>query len=323
MMMIKTLDFDSNMSIQTNLREILDMIDSFDAMKNGLKSFKRYVPAELVGMLVNKKVVAEIGGEKQEVTLLFSDIANFTSISEKALPETLTKNLSSYFELISKIILENQGTIDKYIGDAVMAFWNAPIAVENHAQRTCQSALLIKHGLSSLFRQWSNTGKTPFYTRIGIHTGVAIVGNMGYSERLNYTAVGDTVNIASRLERANKIYGTDIIVSEDTYRQCCDDFEFRRLDKISVAGRDGSLSIYELCAVKDDIEKNVKNLFKYYEMGLKFYFNRDFRKAYTYFTHVLEKRPEDNPSNVMKIRCVQYIKNPPPENWNGSHIQHK
>jgi adenylate cyclase len=323
MMEIRTLGFDSDIAVHTDLREIIEMIDSFDSMKNGLKSFKRYVPADLVGMLVNDKVVAEIGGEKQEITLLFSDIANFTTISEKIPAESLTKDLGAYFELISKTIIENQGTIDKYIGDAVMAFWNAPVMIENHAQQACRSALLIQHGLASLFRQWSNAGKTPFYTRIGIHTGLAIVGNMGYRERLNYTAVGDTVNIASRLESANKIYGTSLIVSEDAYHQCRDDFEFRRLDKISVAGRTGSLMVYELCALKDDIDKTMKTLFKYYEAGLKLYFDRNFEEAHKYFTYVLKNLPEDGPSKVMGARCVQYRKTPPPENWDGTYIQRK
>jgi adenylate cyclase len=320
---ITTLEFDSAIVVRTNLWEIVEMLNSFDSMRKGLKSFKRYVPADLVGMLVNKKVVAEIGGEKQELTLLFTDIANFTSISEKLPPETLTSDLSTYFELVSKTIVENQGTIDKYIGDAVMAFWNAPIQLENHAQRACQSALLIKDGLSALFRQWANAGKTPFYTRIGIHTGEAVVGNMGYSERFNYTAIGDTVNIASRLEGANKIYGTGIIVSEYTYRQCRDHFDFRRLDKISVAGRVGSMDIYELCAVKNDIEKNLKKFFGYYETGLQYYFDKNFKEAYKYFAHILKNYPDDKPSKVMSTRCLRYLKSPPPDDWIGVYIQTK
>jgi adenylate cyclase len=320
---IKTLEFDSDVVIHTNLREIFDMVDSFDTMKTGLKSFKRYIPADLVGMLVNEKVVAEIGGEKQEITLLFTDIANFTSISEKTPAEILTKDMSAYFELVSKVIIDNYGTIDKYIGDAVMAFWNAPIETANHAQQACQSAIFIQKSLAPLFRQWNNAGKIPFYTRIGIHTGLAIVGNMGYYERLNYTAVGDTVNIANRLESANKIYGTEIVVSEDTYHQCHDDFEFRRLDKISVAGRTGSLTIYELCAIKGDLDQNTKILFKYYEAGIKFYFDQKFEEAHKYFTYVMKNNPQDGPSKVMSARCIQYMKSPPPENWDGSYIQTK
>jgi adenylate cyclase len=318
---IKSFDLDSEVSIDTALTEIIDMRESFDNMRSGLKNFKRYVPSDLVAQLINGNIDAGIGGEQRELTMFFSDIAHFTSISEKMQPAELVGDLCRYFELVSKTILDNHGTIDKYIGDSVMAFWGAPVRMEDHAQRACASAILVRNNLTRLFRQWGNQGKAPFYTRIGIHTGEVTVGNMGYNERLNYTVIGDAVNLASRLEGANKIYGTHIMVSEDTYAKCRDDFEFRRLDKITVVGRKEGLDIYELYAVKNDIEKSVRKLFQYYERGLQYYFDRNWKEAYKYFSAVLKYRPSDGPSQTMRRRCVKYIQYPPPIDWDGSYIQ--
>jgi len=314
---IKSFDLDSIVSISTNLSEIIDMRDSFENMRSGLKHFKRYVPADLVAQLINESFSADLGGEKQELTMFFSDIADFTSIAESLAPETLVENLCVYFETISKTIIENKGTIDKYIGDSVMAFWGAPMQIENHAEKACRSAILVRNNLQSLFRQWENQGRPIFSTRIGIHTGNVIVGNMGYIDRLNYTVIGDSVNITSRLEGINKLYKTDIIVSEFTQEQCKDDFEFRFLDKITVKGRDQWIKIYELISFKNDISKSLKQLFQYYEKGMACYFEQNWNEGLKYFNHILKYKPNDNPSIIMRDRCLMYQKNPPPADWNG------
>jgi adenylate cyclase len=296
------------------------MHDAFEGMRTGLKNFKRYVPSDLVAQLINNDIEAEIGGEKRELSIFFSDVANFTSISEKISPEELVQQLRIYFENVSKTILDNKGTIDKYIGDSVMAFWGAPVQSKNHAEMACRSAVNIQTILHLIFRKWANTGKDPFYTRIGIHTGEVIVGNMGYEERLNYTVLGDAVNLASRLEGVNKIYGTRIIVSQSTWEQCRDLFEFRRLDKISVKGRQEGLLIYELYSEKDEIEKPLRKFFSYYEKGLEYYFHRNFREALKYFNTVLKYRHNDGPSRIMRERCLHYTTKPPPEDWDGTFV---
>ncbi|MDL2228975.1 hypothetical protein LJC14_01865 [Treponema sp. OttesenSCG-928-L16] len=314
---IKDLDLDSDVSINTSISEIINMNESFEGMRLGLKNFKRYVPSDLVAKLINEEVDADIGGEKRELTIFFSDIAQFTSISEDMDPEGLVADLCVYFEKVSKTILSNRGTVDKYIGDSVMAFWGAPVLDENHAEQACRSAVLIQQDLRTTFHRWENQGKIPFYTRIGIHTGEVIVGNMGYNERLNYTVIGDSVNLASRLEGVNKLYGTKIIVSQDTWNQCSDKFEFRRLDRVSVVGRKEGIDIYELYSEKNDIEKPLRKLFNYYETGLAYYFDKKWDEALKYFSAVLKYRPVDGPSKIMRDRCLNFKKNPPAEGWTG------
>jgi adenylate cyclase len=317
---IRNFQLDSDVVIPTTLIEIVNMHDAFEGMRIGLRNFKRYVPSDLVAQLINKDIEAKIGGEKRELSIFFSDIANFTSISEKLSIEELVEHLRIYFANVSKTILDNKGTIDKYIGDSVMAFWGAPVQSSNHAEMACRSAVNIQAILHTIFRKWANTGKAPFYTRIGIHSGEVIVGNMGYEERLNYTVLGDSVNLASRLEGVNKVYGTRIIVSQSTWEQCSGLFEFRKLDKISVKGRHEGIAIYELYSEKDEIEKPLRKFFSYYEKGLEYYFSRNFREALKYFNTVVKYRPTDGPSKIMRERCLHYQASPPPENWDGTFV---
>ena len=318
---IKTFELDSQVVIHTNFSEILDMQDSFESMRSGLKNFKRYVPSDLVAQLINQNISADLGGEERELTIFFSDIAKFTSIAEKTEPEKLVQDLCVYFEIISKTVLENKGTIDKYIGDAVMAFWGAPSNFSNHAEKACHASILVRNNLHTLSRQWENQGKLPFHTRIGIHTGNVIVGNMGYKERLNYTVIGDAVNVSSRLEGINKVYGTEIIVSENTYEQCSDNYEFRLLDRVSLLGRYEGMNVYELITFKNDLNTSLKKIYKYYEAGLQFYFNKNWTEGLKYFNTVLKYRSSDAPSRLMRERCLLYKKNPPPKDWNGVFSQ--
>jgi adenylate cyclase len=317
---VRNFQLDADVVIPTTLIEIINIHDAFEGMRMGLRNFKRYVPSDLVAQLINKDIEAKIGGENRELSIFFSDIANFTSISEKISPEELVQQLRIYFETVSKTILDNKGTIDKYIGDSVMAFWGAPVQNKNHAEMACRSAVHIQTILHTIFRKWANTGKDPFYTRIGIHTGEVIVGNMGYEERLNYTVLGDSVNLASRLEGVNKMYGTRIIVSQSTWEQCAGLFEFRRLDKISVKGRHEGILIYELYSEKDEIEKPLRKFFSYYEKGLEYYFARNFQEALKYFNTVLKYRPTDGPSKIMRERCLHYKAEPPSADWDGTFV---
>jgi class 3 adenylate cyclase len=213
---IQALKLDGAPNLASRIEEVQHMGVALDNMKKGLRSFRRYVPAELVTELIAMQREAVLGVEKRELTVFFSDIADFTTISEQLGVERLSQQLGSYFEGMTRTILAAHGSVDKFIGDAVMAFWGAPRPLEDHAAHACRAALACQRTLDALTPQWREAGLPPMHTRIGLSTGDAVVGNMGYFERLSYTAIGDTVNLASRLESLNKFYGTKNIISEHT-----------------------------------------------------------------------------------------------------------
>ena len=308
---------DGDVSIDSGIKEIDNMVDSFQGMKRGLVNFKKYVPSDLVTQLVRNSQTAEIGGKKQTLTLLFSDIENFTGISEKTKPEDLVNRLYDYFSLFAHTISGNRGTIDKYIGDSIMAFWGAPIAmdIKQHATLACRSALICQTQGFNLSNAWIREGKPKFRTRFGIHTGEVVVGNMGSDERINYTVLGDNVNLASRLEGINKYYGTEIIISGITHDLVQEDFEFRLLDKITVKGKTKPLYIYELLAEKGKLDQNILKVYRGYEKGLKFYFEGDWDNCIKYMSAVI-RRLDDKAAAVIKERAESFKLNPP-EDWKG------
>jgi len=315
---IKKFALEGDHKILTVISEISGMIDAFEGMKKGLVNFKKYVPSEVVNHLIKNDQDAKIGGEKKELTIFFSDIANFTNISEMITPENLVNQLCEYFSLMSQTILEKNGTLDKYIGDSIMAFWGAPNPLDNHALLACESALICKDLTFSLSHQWEREGKPKFNTRVGINTAEVIVGNMGYEKRFNYTTIGDGVNLASRLESINKFYGTEIIVSGNTHAQVENQFEFRKLDKIAVKGKSKPVEIFELFSVKDKLNQNRRKIYNYYEEGLEYYFNGNWDKSIKCMDFIL-KHLRDQPSAMIKERAEAFKKNPPPE-WDGVHV---
>ena len=308
---------DGDVLIDSGIQEIDNMVDSFYGMKQGLVNFKKYVPADLVTQLVKNSQNAEIGGKRQTLTLLFSDIENFTGISEKTRPEELVNRLYDYFSLFAHTISGNRGTIDKYIGDSIMAFWGAPVEmdVKQHATLACRSALICQMEGFNLSNVWVREGKPKFRTRFGIHTGEVVVGNMGSDERINYTVLGDNVNLASRLEGINKYYGTEIIISSVTHELVKDDFEFRLLDKITVKGKTKPLYIYELLAEKGKLDQSMLKVYRAYEKGLRYYFDGNWDNCIKYMSVVI-RRLNDKAAQVIKERAEGFKENPP-ENWNG------
>ncbi|MHC4887376.1 MAG: cache domain-containing protein, partial [Planctomycetota bacterium] len=197
---IKDLDLSGEVRVQSPIREIQTMCDAIGSMKAGLRAFEKYVPADLVRQLVKTGEDARLGGEARELTIFFSDIASFTSIAERMHPEELMLHLSAYLDNLTQVVKGEGGTVDKYIGDSIMAFWGAPVHDERHAHRACAAALGCIEALSRLNPEWEAAGRAALPTRIGIHTGETMVGNVGSSRRMNYTVMGDSVNLASRLE---------------------------------------------------------------------------------------------------------------------------
>ncbi|HNI25066.1 MAG TPA: adenylate/guanylate cyclase domain-containing protein, partial [Leptospiraceae bacterium] len=226
--------------------------------------------------------------------------------------------LSEYLESSSHKITDFKGTIDKYIGDSIMAFWGAPIPLETHALNACLAALNVKKGLKILEAQWKAQSKPPiFKDRIGINTGEVIVGNIGSNSRINYTVIGDTVNLASRIEGLNKYYGTEILISEATYEKVKNDLFTRKVDLVSVKGKTKGTSIYELISEKKDADADSVKWVSAYEEGLSFYLEKKWQKAVSSFEKARSMNPSDINSESFIKRCSLYIQTPPPEDWDG------
>jgi adenylate cyclase len=200
----------------------------------------------LVRRVVDNSISTELGGVRQEITVLFTDVRNFTTIAEASDPDALMRQTSRYFTALTEAFLVEGGTVDKFIGDAVMVFWNAPNLQPDHVERACRAALAGKMASERLNAQFEAEGLQPFFTRFGIHVGEAVVGNLGSAERMNYTALGSTANLASRLEGLNKEYGTAILASEDVYLRARDWFRFKEIGSVIVKGMTKATRIYEL-----------------------------------------------------------------------------
>jgi len=308
---IKSFNLASNEEINSPINEVHALSESISSMRTSLRAFKKYVPAELVRQLVNSGEEAQLGGSKKEMTILFTDIIGFTTITENMVPEALMLQLSSYLGDMATVVMKNEGTVDKYMGDGIMAFWGAPLEQKNHALRACHAALGMRHALSKFNQNW----EVSFPTRIGIHTGETLVGNMGSTERMNYTVVGDSVNLTSRLEGANNFYGTDILVSQETYDQAKSEFYFRPLDIVTVKGRSTPVSLYELVGLHGQVEQKRLDMIKQFIIGFNAYIAQDWADGQAIFEQIRQEYPDDRPTEIYLKRCIHLQKFPPEGNW--------
>jgi adenylate cyclase len=279
--------------------------------------FSQYVSKSVVNELLANPDKLKLGGERKTLTILFSDIAGFTTFAEKKEPEELVSFINEFLNEMTEIILSNGGTLDKYLGDAVMAFWGAPIAVEDHAYKACLTALQMQDKLAELRDRWSLTGETPIHIRIGINSGEVIVGNIGGENRFDYTVLGDDVNLASRLEGANKEYGTNIMISGTTYEFVKEKVLVRELDVIRVKGKTEPTTIYELISLSSDLKaiKAIDEMHEYFQ-GVELYRHKSFDAAMDYFKRCYDKLG-DYPSKVYMKRCEYYLQNAPAADWDG------
>ncbi len=320
---IKDLQFEQVHRVDSGFQEVQVLSESLFSAAKGLQSFKKYVPADVVRQLVLTGDEAKLGGKKEELTILFTDIAGFTTLSETMEPDALMLHLSDYLDQLSQVIMKERGTIDKYIGDAIMAFWGAPVALPNTPALACQAALQCQRILPTLNKTWRQEGKPMLQTRIGIHTGEVIVGNVGSESRLNYTIIGDSVNLASRLESANRIYKTSILISEQTYLAVRDDFHCRFLDIITVKGKRTGVKVYELVAQsKDLVSTSFLNLQTQYEHAFEHYLEQKWQEAQTLLQALIKQYPHEPVVEMLMQRCQHFEAHPEqvPENWDGSHV---
>lgn len=320
---IQRFELDDTPPVASRITEIVKIDNAVDNMKNGLRSFKKYVPAKLVADLIRLNKEAVLGTEKKTITVLFSDIKDFTSISEKMPPELLSKHLGNYFFGMTKTIVGNHGTVDKFIGDAIMAFWNAPNKVDDHVFLACKTALENQKFIAEYAAVHKNEQIPAFITRMGINTGEALVGNMGYEERMSYTATGDTVNLSSRLEGLNKYYGTHILLGEAVYEHVHDRIVARLIDVVAVKGRQTGTRIYELMALKDTASPDLINLVKKCNTAMSYYLNKEWADAIELLNECMDEPSVAHSCNIIRERCITFMSTPPHEGWTGTYSAHE
>jgi adenylate cyclase len=281
-------------------------------------AFEHYVSPEVIDEIMQHPEKLNLGGERRVLTVLFSDVQNFTAISESMDSAKLVALLNEYLTAMTTIVLKYRGTLDKYIGDAIMAFYGAPVAREDHAFMACYTAIGMLEELKKLREIWSVRKLPQINMRIGMHTGEVTVGNMGSAKRFDYTVMGDTVNLASRLEGLNKAYGTAILISEDTACLIEKCFLLREIDIVQVVGRKRPVRIYELLAATGtSLPKEQEKAYSAYATGLEAYRQQSWDNALELFKHSLALWPKDSPSRIMLERCQIYQQTPPPEEWDG------
>jgi len=283
-------------------------------------AFSRYLAPEVITELINDPDKLNLGGEKREMTAIFTDIQGFSTISEKLDPVHLVQLLNRYLTTMSNIIMENLGTIDKYEGDAIIAFFGAPIFRENHPSLACRSALAMKFAEKELNKIVSeeNLSPSPIFTRIGINTGEMVVGNMGAENKMDYTIMGNAVNLAARLEGVNKQYHTGgILISEYTREKLGDEFLLRRLDRVRVVGINTPLRLYELLAVMETASRAEQKNVEQWEKAIDLYEKRQFNEAGKIFASLKEQNPNDKVAGLYVERCVKYETAPPSEQWDA------
>ena len=279
--------------------------------------FGQYLSPKVVEDLVDDPSKIQLGGEEREMTAFFSDIQGFSAISERLTPTELVQLLNDYLTDMCDIIISSEGTVDKFEGDAIMAFWGAPTRQSDHAQRACFAAIDMNNRLIELRVKAVQEGITPLTVRMGVNTGQMVVGNMGSSQRMNYTIMGDAVNLASRLEGANKAYGSGMMISESTYRSCEEDIDVRELDRIMVVGKSEPVTVYQLLSRKNQTTGADADLVDQFSKGLEFYKAGDFRLAKSEFSSCLEIFADDGPALTYISRCQAFADNPPDADWDG------
>ena len=299
--------------------------------KKYLKStFGAYISPDLIDQMYEDKQEPKLGGQAGYHTAFFSDIQSFSSFSEILEPEKMVSLMNEYLTEMTSILLEHRGTLDKYIGDAIVAFYGAPVPLEGHEHHACMTALEMEKKLKLMREKWSTEGDWPELVhnirhRVGLNSGDMVTGNMGSSMRMNYTMMGDTVNLAARLEPAAKHYGVYTFVAHNTYKAVKDQFEWRLLDYLTVKGKKKPVRAYELFSVKDNLNNDQLQLKTAFDEGLDLYFKQDWKKALSKFKEASELEEDfphrpTTPSLIYIERCEIFIKNPPEKDWDGVWI---
>ncbi|MEJ2308868.1 MAG: adenylate/guanylate cyclase domain-containing protein [Gammaproteobacteria bacterium] len=314
---LRELDLETGETIESRVKEVMRLVRAHEEMTSGLQSFSRYVPVELVKQLLLQGEVARIGGEIRELSILFTDIRDFTTISEKMPPERLTAHLAGYFDIMLRQLNEMGATVDKFIGDAIVAFWGAPQEDAAHIEHSLEAVLGCISALESFNAECDAQGLPRLETCFGLGAGRVVVGNVGSQSRLSYTALGDTVNLVSRLEGLNRFYGTQAIVMERVVIEAGERYLFRRLDEVRVKGRQESVVIYELLGRQGEVSAARLAFREDYERALDCYRRRDFHAAVETLEMLAQTSPGDLSVSRLLDDCRRYVAEAPPADWDG------
>ncbi len=311
---LRDLEFGAAEPIEANVREVRELAETQAQSLAAVESFSRYVPVEVVRELLAEGDVARIGGQSRAMTLLFSDIADFTRLSEGLDPQQLADHMAGYFDDLIRLIQAHGGTVDKLVGDAIVAFWGAPHADDAHAEHAVAAALACRERLVERNAAWLTAGRPPLVTRFGLASGTVTVGNFGAPRRLAYTVLGDKVNLASRLEGLNKAYGSDVLAAEGTVNACGDLFAWRRLDRVVVKGHQQPTWVYELLGTTAGIPEARLARARAYESAWDRYAAGRFAEARDALDALLADGP-DNAVQRLRARCAALASNPPGAGW--------
>ena len=282
-------------------------------------AFSTYLAPSVVKQLIDSPEKLNLGGQERDITAFFSDVQGFTGISETLSAKELVELLNEFLTEMTDIILEYEGTVDKFEGDAIIAFFGAPNDLPNHSEVACKACIKMQKRLEALRTKWKSEKRPALKMRIGLCSGNAVVGNMGSKNRMDYTMMGDTVNIAARLEGVNKIYGIYSMISDTTFKAAGNGIATREIDSVNVVGKKEPVTIYELVGYPEDVNDRMRMTFDFYEKGLAAYRKRDWDHAIKYFISALDTTINDGPSKTMLARCNEFKINPPDKDWNGAY----
>jgi class 3 adenylate cyclase len=308
---IESLHFDAPETQPSNIREIARLESAASLLRTSLQSFSSFVPLDVVRQLIKSGIPLALGVEPRFLTVFFSDLENFSSHSESLAPDDLLVQISTYLEQVSRAISEEGGTVDKFIGDGVMAFWNAPVQRPDHVLRACAGSLRAARRMERVNDAWEAEGRPQIRIRIGLNCATVLVGNVGSSTRLSYTALGDGVNVAARLEGINKQFGTTICISDSIFEQARAEILARPLKRIQVKGRKTEFMVYELLAFRasDDPELRVRDGDEQlsamtWEASQRFE-GGDFAAAVCGYRAILDSFPDDPVARFMLEECEE------------------
>lgn len=298
---------------------VLVVMDDISDAKRLKSTMYRYMTQELAEQLLENPDAAKMGGDRKDVSVMFSDIRSYTTLTEVMAAEDVVEMLNEYFEVMVDAVFAHRGILDKYIGDALMAVFGSPLPLDDHQWMAVQTAVEMRHRLVDFNLKRASRGQPDIRIGIGINSDVVISGNIGSSKRMEFTAIGDGVNLSARLESTSKLYGTDILISETTYRPCADRVWARELDYIRVKGKTQPVAIYELLGLRTEtISEQKQQVVEHYQLARDMYLKRRFAQAIGQFATVLEIDRHDQAAALHIERCRHWLTNPPPDDWNGS-----